>query len=232
MSPQSSHAVGGAAGWNAHYGRHWPSRWQRRLVSTGQGTSAGPHPAVLSARASRRGLCIHRRSSGPPAITPDGSMIAFCAHNQKERSSLWVQPLGELTAKKLEDTEGASFPFWSPDGKFIGFFAEGHLKKVPSAGGPVTILADAANARGGSWSQENVIIYEPDYRDSLWEDQASGDSGAADETSILGESHHSSVAGFSARRQAFPVLRDQSLRRIRTGNLHGESEKRYVQTCN
>ena len=83
--------------------------------------------------------------SGPPAITPDGSAIAFCAQNQKERGSIWVQFLGELTAKKLEDTEGASFPFWSPDGKFIGFFAGGHLKKVPAAGGPVTILADAPN---------------------------------------------------------------------------------------
>ena len=120
------------------------------------------------------GFAFTGDSSGPPAITPDGSMIAFCAHNQKERSSLWVQPLGELTAKKLEDTEGASFPFWSPDGKFIGFFAGGHLKKVPSAGGPVTMLADAPNARGGSWSHENVIIYEPDYRDSLWKINASG----------------------------------------------------------
>jgi serine/threonine protein kinase len=113
-------------------------------------------------------------ASGPPVITPDGSAIAFCARNQKERNSIWVQSLSDLAAKKLEGTEGASFPFWSPDGKYVGFFAEAHLKKVSAAGGPVTILADAPNARGGAWNQNNVIIYEPDYRDALWRVNASG----------------------------------------------------------
>ena len=47
----------------------------------------------------------------------------------------------------------------------MGAKYDGRLKKVPSAGGPVTILADAPNARGGAWSEDNVIIYEPDYRD-------------------------------------------------------------------
>jgi eukaryotic-like serine/threonine-protein kinase len=112
--------------------------------------------------------------SGPPAITADGTAIAFCARNQKETDSIWVQSLNELAARKLEGTEGAAFPFWSADGKFIGFFADGHLKKAPAAGGPVTVLADAPNPRGGSWNQDNVIIYEPDYRDSLWRINASG----------------------------------------------------------
>ena len=112
--------------------------------------------------------------SGPPVITADGSTIAFCARNQKERNSVWVQNLGELSAKKLEGTDGAAFPFWSADGKFVGFFADGHLKKVAAAGGPVTMLADTPNPRGGSWNQDNVIIYEPDYRDSIWKISAAG----------------------------------------------------------
>lgn len=112
--------------------------------------------------------------SGPPAMTPDGAMIAFCTRSQKERSSIWVQSLSDLAPKKIDGTEGASFPFWSPDGKFLGFFADGHLKKVPALGGPITVLADAPNARGGTWNQDNVIIYEPDYRDSLWRISASG----------------------------------------------------------
>ena len=116
--------------------------------------------------------------AGPPAITPDGTAIAFCARNQKDRDSLWVQSLSELSPKKLEATEGAVFPFWSPDGKFIGFFADGHLKKIAASGGPVTVLADAPNARGGAWNQDNVILYEPDYRDSLWRIRASGGSTA------------------------------------------------------
>ncbi len=112
--------------------------------------------------------------SGPPAITPDGTAVAFCARSQRDHDSIWVQSLGGLTARKLEGTDDAAFPFWSPDGKFVGFFADGHLKKVPAAGGPVTILADAPNPRGGAWNQDNVIIYEPDYRDSLWRISASG----------------------------------------------------------
>jgi serine/threonine protein kinase/Tol biopolymer transport system component len=116
--------------------------------------------------------------SGPPVITADGTAIAFCARNQKEPDSIWIQSLGELVPKKLEGTSGASFPFWSADGKFLGFFADGHLKKVPAVGGTVTVLAEAPNARGGAWNQDNVIIYEPDYRDSLWRISAAGGSPA------------------------------------------------------
>ena len=112
--------------------------------------------------------------SGPPVITADGTMIAYCARNQKERNSIWVQTLSELTPRKLEGTEGASFPFWSYDGKVLGFFADGHLKKIAASGGPVTILADTPNPRGGTWNQNNVIVYEPDYRDTLWRVSASG----------------------------------------------------------
>jgi Tol biopolymer transport system component len=121
-----------------------------------------------------RGFDLAGDFSGPPAITADGAAIVFCARNAKEQDSIWVQSLSELTPRKLEGTDGASFPFWSADGKFVGFFADGHLKKIPASGGPVTVLADAANARGGSWNQDNVIIYEPDYRDSLWRISASG----------------------------------------------------------
>jgi len=112
--------------------------------------------------------------SGPPVLNNEGTAIAFSARTQKDRDSLWVQNLNELTAKKLDGTEGASFPFWSPDGKFLGYFADGHLKKVAAAGGPVTTLAETPNARGGAWNQDNVIIYEPDYRDSIWKISGAG----------------------------------------------------------
>jgi eukaryotic-like serine/threonine-protein kinase len=112
--------------------------------------------------------------SGPPTLNSDGTAVAFCARNQKEPNSIWVQSLSDLAPKKLDGTANASFPFWSADGKFLGFFADGHLKKVPASGGPVTVLADAPNPRGGSWNQDNVIVYEPDYRDSLWRINASG----------------------------------------------------------
>ena len=126
--------------------------------------------------------------AGPPAITPDGTAIVFSARNQKDRDSLWVQSLNELAAKKLDGTEAASFPFWSPDGKSIGFFADGRLKKIAATGGPITVLADAPNARGGTWSRDNVILYEPDYRDSIWRISASG-GGAARLTKFETDKH-------------------------------------------
>jgi eukaryotic-like serine/threonine-protein kinase len=127
--------------------------------------------------------------SGPPTLSPDGTAVAFCARNAKNRNAIWVQSLSSLTATKLEGTDAASFPFWSADGKFLGFFADGHLKKVPSGGGPVTVLAEAPNGRGGTWNRDNVIVYEPDYRDSLWRISASGGSPAARLTKIEGGEH-------------------------------------------
>ncbi len=112
--------------------------------------------------------------SGPPVIAPDGSAVAFSARKPKEGTFLWVQALNELVAKKIEGSNGASFPFWSADSKSLGFFGQGHLKRVSAIGGPVTVIADAPNARGGSWNQDNVIIFEPDYRESLWRVSANG----------------------------------------------------------
>jgi eukaryotic-like serine/threonine-protein kinase len=112
--------------------------------------------------------------SGPPVINSDGTAVALCARTQKERDSIWIQSMSDLVARKLEGTDGAAFPFWSADGKSLGFFSDGHLKKIPATGGPVTVLADAPNPRGGAWNQDNVIIYEPDYRDTLWRISAAG----------------------------------------------------------
>ena len=112
--------------------------------------------------------------SGPPVVSPDGTRIAFAAHVPKERNVLWIRRLDTSTADKLPGTEGAAWQFWSADGKWLGFFADGKLKKISAAGGPVTILADAPNPRGGAWSPDNVILYTPDYRDALWRINAGG----------------------------------------------------------
>jgi serine/threonine protein kinase/Tol biopolymer transport system component len=112
--------------------------------------------------------------SGPPVLSPDGTKVAFAAHGPKERNAIWVRRLDNSTAEKLAGTDGAYGQFWSGDGKWIGFFADAKLRKIPAAGGPVTILADAPNARGGAWSADNVIVYAPDYRDCLWKINANG----------------------------------------------------------
>jgi eukaryotic-like serine/threonine-protein kinase len=112
--------------------------------------------------------------SGPPVLSPDGTRVAFAARSPKEQNSIWLRRLDAVPAEKLAGTDGAFAQFWSADGKFIGFFADSKLKKISSSGGPVTILADAPNARGGAWSQDNVIVYTPDYRDCLWKISANG----------------------------------------------------------
>ena len=93
------------------------------------------------------------------AVSPDGRNIAFVAGAQGE-FQLWLRPVASADARAIEGTEGAAFPFWSHDSRFIAFFAGGKLKKVAIAGGPPIVVADAADgAGGGSWSHDNVIVF-------------------------------------------------------------------------
>ena len=97
------------------------------------------------------------------ALSPDGKVLAFIAPQPKEGGAvLWVDQVGGNEAHPLAETEGASYPFWSPDSKTIGFFADGKLKKIDDAGGPVQILGDAPIGRGGAWNREGVIVFAPD----------------------------------------------------------------------
>jgi eukaryotic-like serine/threonine-protein kinase len=92
------------------------------------------------------------------AVSPDGQNIVFVAGAQSAYQ-LWRRPVAALTATLIPGTEGASFPFWSPDSASIGFFADGKLKKVAMTGGQPTVLCDAPNGRGGTWSRDNVILF-------------------------------------------------------------------------
>jgi hypothetical protein len=94
------------------------------------------------------------------AVSPDGQNIVFVAGAQSAYR-LWRRPVAALTATLIPGTEGASFPFWSPDSASIGFFADGKLKKVAMTGGQPTVLCDAPGGRGGSWSRDNVILFSP-----------------------------------------------------------------------
>ena len=98
-------------------------------------------------------------------IAPDQQRIAFVGRDASA-ARLFVRDLASLVPVAIPGTEGAKQPFWSPDGQFIGFFANGKLMKVPARGGPPIVLADAPDARGGTWSSQNVIVFQPDMRDS------------------------------------------------------------------
>jgi len=111
---------------------------------------------------------------GPAVISPDGERLAFVAKASDGPPALWIRPLSSATAQRLEGTEGAYFPFWSPDARFVAYFANGKLNKIAATGGPITTLADTPNGRGGSWGNGDVIIYAPDFNSSLMRVGAQG----------------------------------------------------------
>ena len=92
------------------------------------------------------------------AISPDGRYIALAA-TVNGKLQLWLRPLDVLQAQPMPTTEDATYPFWSPDSRYIGFFAQGRLKKIAAGGGPAQSICDATGARGGSWNRENVILF-------------------------------------------------------------------------
>ncbi len=95
-----------------------------------------------------------------PRISPDGRFLAFNAIDSTGKNRIWIRALNDLKAHPLEGTEGTTRPFWSPDSRFLGFFAEGKLKKVEVTGGPTQKLCDAQGGSDGSWSPEGVILFD------------------------------------------------------------------------
>src|SRR5262245_32298697 len=94
------------------------------------------------------------------ALSPDGSQLVFVGATEGA-PTLWVRRLEETTARPLGGTEGATYPFWSPDGRSVGFFADAKLKRINVAGGAPQVLADAPNGRGGTWSSDGIILFTP-----------------------------------------------------------------------
>ena len=96
------------------------------------------------------------------AIAPNGQTVAVVGdHESRGKSALWLYEIGSREAKSLANTDGAIFPFWSPDGRSLGFFAEGKLKRLDMAGGGIQTLCDAPSGRGGSWNSDGVILFTP-----------------------------------------------------------------------
>jgi Tol biopolymer transport system component len=101
----------------------------------------------------------NQRVAGAPIISPDGRRIAFVATTPEGTSKLWLRPIDAMAPQPLPGTEDATYPFWSPDSRFIAFFASGQLKKIDVAGGSPQTVCEATNGRGGSWNQAGVIIF-------------------------------------------------------------------------
>ncbi|MEE9235038.1 MAG: protein kinase [Candidatus Acidoferrales bacterium] len=122
-------------------------------------------------------------------VSPDGRYLAFSIASGGQRQ-LWLRPLNAVSAQPLPGTEGARFPFWSPDSRLIGFFAEGKLQKIDVAGGPPQILCDAPGVFSmGTWSRNGTIlfsVFEAPGQEGLHRVSAAG--GAPTRMTILDES--------------------------------------------
>jgi Tol biopolymer transport system component len=125
-------------------------------VSTSYFRRASPQPVVT-----RLEVVIPPTSdSFSFALSPDGRQLAFVA-TVEDGPRLWVRPLDQVTAQPLAGTQGASYPFWAPDSRAIGFFANGKLKRVDLPGGTPQVLADAPAGRGGTWNDDGIVVFAP-----------------------------------------------------------------------
>ena len=108
-------------------------------------------------------------------ISPDGTRVVFAGTAAGGGGgALYLRPIEALAAQRLPATEGASWPFWSPDSQSIGFFAGGKLKKIDVAGGPAVAICDAPAGRGGAWSRTGVIVFAPAITGGLQQVSAAG----------------------------------------------------------
>lgn len=98
-------------------------------------------------------------AAGPPVISPDGSRLVFAARDDKGKEQLYIRPLGSISPVPIPGTEEASYPFWSPDSREIGFFADAKLKKIDVNGGPPQTLCESAIGRGGAWGKDGLIVF-------------------------------------------------------------------------
>ena len=165
-------------------------RWTRRELILGSVAAVGVVAAVALAVA--LALSYFRRAPTEPhavrlfinppektsfgsfAISPDGRRLVYSAADASGKSLLWARSLDSITAQLLSGTEDALFPFWSPDSRFIGFFAAGKLKKIEISSGTVQTLCGASVPRGGTWSQNGVIVFGPTPNERLYQVSVAG----------------------------------------------------------
>jgi len=119
-----------------------PAPRTRFTIAVPEGVALGSSPAVLS-------------------VSPDGTRIVFAAVNRNDLRQLWLRPLDATSASPIPHTEGASWAFWSPDGRWIGYYnlATSQLMKTDGIGGQSQVICNAATPQGASWNADGVIVY-------------------------------------------------------------------------
>ncbi|HXT86354.1 MAG TPA: protein kinase, partial [Verrucomicrobiae bacterium] len=100
-------------------------------------------------------------SAGPPALSPDGKLLVFSGLSPGDRSHLWLRSMDSGVTQSIEGTDDASYPFWSPDSRQVGFFANGKLERVSASGGPPIRICNiyAGTNFGGAWGSDGTILF-------------------------------------------------------------------------
>jgi serine/threonine protein kinase/Tol biopolymer transport system component len=104
---------------------------------------------------------LNPATPGPVSVSPDGRRLVFTAESSDGEPLLYVRELDAPAARPLAGTEGALYPFWSPDSRDIGYFTEDKLRRIAADGGIPSTLCDAENGKGGTWSRDGVILFAP-----------------------------------------------------------------------
>ena len=137
-------------------------------------------------------------ASFPPGVTPDFTQLAISPDGRylasaptfEGRAPIWLRPIDSTAGRMLPGTEGATFPFWSPDGKSIGFFAERKVKRIDLDGEAVSVVTDVQVARGGMWQPDGTILFAPNAVGPLFRVPSSGGTAVAATKLEPGQNDH------------------------------------------
>jgi eukaryotic-like serine/threonine-protein kinase len=111
---------------------------------------------------------------GAPVLSPDGTAVAFFAADENGKSLLWVRSFHSAVARPLAGTDQGASPFWSTNGKTLGFFADGKVKAFELPDGPARVVADAPAEGGGTWNREGTLLFVPDNSEGLYQAPSGG----------------------------------------------------------
>ncbi len=175
---------------------------------------------------------------GEMAISPDGNRLAFTAGKVGMEPSLWVRDLDGPSAQPVTGADNAYFPFWSPDSRSIGFFADGKLRRVDASGGAILAVCDAQRGVGGTWNRDGTIVFAPLPTSALYRVAAGG--GKPVPVTKLDAARHETAHRYphflpdgrhflymAANLASAP---DDPANAIRVGSLDGGSDKAILRT--